>query len=54
MLGEIEVELDDVNLCSFQNLLQWISAPQPTQVSTCRDPNNDSGTTIAYFPVNCM
>ena len=47
------VALDEVNLCSLQNLLQWMSAPQPPQVSTCRDPIVDSGTTVAYFPINC-
>ena len=49
-LGEM---LDEINLCSLQNLLLWMSSPQPAQVSTCRDPINDSGTTVAYFPVRC-
>ena len=51
------VDLDQVNLCSLQTLLQWGSAPQPAQVSTCRDPLaiGDSRATdsVAYFPIRC-
>ena len=47
----VGMDLDEVNLCSLQNLLQWLSVPQPAQVGTCRDPNSDSGDSIAHFQV---